>query len=216
MRQPYTYTMPEQFLTDSAVPARWRVWAILNGFFLNKMKFWGSNDWIGEKIGAHKDTISQAIKELEELNYIKCERTRRSRIVIDIRTEIGDNAYLRPVLAPISDRRQRLTNTDSNAEREKATDVASFSIVPDEPIKVRPKRDSTAWKLKEELYDLFEKEYDHRPTPHIGDYKTVLEALKRLEPKKIKWLVEEGLSQGKHTVRECLTARAVDAYLHTN
>ncbi len=130
MKQPYTYTMPESFIKDANVPARWRVLGVLNGFFINGMKFWGSNEWIGEKIGAHKDTVSQGIKELEELGLIRCDRTRRTRVVYDNKTEIGTNAYLRPVPTPISDRRQRLTNADSNADRDNLVAEATENVLP--------------------------------------------------------------------------------------
>lgn len=113
MKQPYIYTMPERFLTDQEVPARWRVWGVLNGFFINNQKCWASNEWLGEKIGAHKDTVSKAVSELETLNLIRCERTRRSRFITPIYTEIGVDAYQRPPSTPISDRRGRLSISDS-------------------------------------------------------------------------------------------------------
>lgn len=115
MKQPYTYTLPEEFIKDQSVPARWRVWAVINGFFITGQKCWASNEWIAEKIGSHKDTASQAVKELEELGIIRCDRGARSR---DIYPMIGDNAYQWSASAPISDRHQRLSNSVSNSVRE--------------------------------------------------------------------------------------------------
>lgn len=134
MKEPYTYTMPEAFMKDQNVPARWRVWGVINGFLINGKPCWASNDWIATKIGAHKDTVSQAIKELEELKMIKCTRTRRTRMITN---EIGINAYLRPVTTPISDRRQHLTNADQNADKNTGSEAA-YEIVQDEP-KPKPK-----------------------------------------------------------------------------
>ncbi len=59
--------MPEAFAKDQDVPARWRIWAVINGFFINRKKCWASNEWLGEQINAHKDTVSQGVKELEEM-----------------------------------------------------------------------------------------------------------------------------------------------------
>jgi len=112
-REPYTYSMPEAFIEDQSVPARWRVWAVINGFFINGGYCWASNDWIAERVKSHKDTVSQAVKELEEKEIIRCERGARSRSIYPM---IGTNAYLRSVPTPISDRHQRLSNSDSNSE----------------------------------------------------------------------------------------------------
>jgi hypothetical protein len=54
-------------MQDQSVPARWRVLGYLNGFFINHRKCWASNETIAQAIGAHKDTVSQAVKELEDL-----------------------------------------------------------------------------------------------------------------------------------------------------
>lgn len=112
----HIYVLPEAFLLDQNVPARWRVWAIINGFFVNGEKCWASNEWIGEKIKSHKDTVSKAVKELEALGIISCKRTRRTRTITPIlKDEIGTNAYQEVPPTPISDRHQRLSNSVSNS-----------------------------------------------------------------------------------------------------
>lgn len=135
MKQPHIYTMPESFLQDQSVPARWRVLGIINGFLLNDQKFWGSNEWLGKQIKAHKDTVSQAIKELEEQGFIVCRRTRRKRVVQKPGSEIGTNAYLRPTPTPISDRRQRLSISVSNSDSNSCEpSVAPIEVVSDSEI----------------------------------------------------------------------------------
>lgn len=213
--------MPEDFMKDTNVPARWRVLGVLNGFFINGKKCWASNEWIGKIIGSHKDTVSQAIKELEDLGKIRCERTRRTRFISQVLcSNVGDNAYLGGRSTPISDRRQRLTNADSNADREKGVAKAtplSFKVVPDEPQKVRPLRDKEAFKLRGVLYGMFEEEFGVPPTPHMGDYTRVVAALKRLKPKEVIEMICDALDTGKkRTVREILTDRAIDIYLQDN
>lgn len=122
--QPHTYSLPEQFIQDQSVPARWRVWGVINGFFIGGKKCWASNEWIGNQIGSHKDTVSQAVKELEEMHFISCERTARSRIIsLGSDPMIGTNAYLRSVPTPISDRHQRLSTSVSNSDSNIAADA---------------------------------------------------------------------------------------------
>lgn len=114
MSKPYIYVMPQAFIEDNDVPARWRVWGYINGFFVNNQTCWASNETIGEKIRAHKDTVSKAVGELEEMGLISCERTRRTRLISPkIRREIGIDAYQEPSPTPISDRHERLSISDS-------------------------------------------------------------------------------------------------------
>lgn len=80
-RQPYVYTMPESFLKDKSVPARWRVLGVINGFILNRGCFYGSNDWLMEQLSCTEPTISAAFAELEKLNLVEIRRTARSRKV---------------------------------------------------------------------------------------------------------------------------------------
>lgn len=133
-RQPYSYTMPERFLTAQEVPAKWRIWAILNGFFINNQKCWASNEWFGEKLGIHKDTASRAIQELEEEGLIICTRTRRSRniepVLQIVESEIGTNVDLRSASTPISDRHTRRSISISNSIREDLSSKKSFARVP--------------------------------------------------------------------------------------
>lgn len=212
-KTPYFYILPEQFIRDQAVPARWRVWAVVNGFLVNGQKCWASNEWIGEKIGAHKDTVSQAVKELETLNVIKCERTRRSRLIGPVDVEIGTDTYHTEAPTPISDSAQRLSISISNSESKKAAKAAfpSFSVHSDTQ---RAQKDPAPLKLREKLYDMFSKEYGVRPSPNWGDYKRVEAALKHLTEKQVIDLVEDALEGGKPplTVRQALTDRAIDSY----
>lgn len=214
-KQPFTYTLPEQFLTDQAVPTRWRVWAVINGFFISGQKCWASNEWIGEKVGAHKDTVSQAVKELESLKIIRCERGARSRSIFPM---IGDSAYQWSASAPISDRHQRLSISVSNSVSEKSVAKAtpSYEIVKDQQ-KVKVVRDNRAMQLRGTLYRMFEKENGVSPVPNQGDYVRVLEALKYLKDTEIIDLVEDALEDGKKkTVREMLSARSIDVYRQEN
>jgi len=116
--------MPQSFLADKSVPVRWRVWAVINGFFIAGKEFWASNEWIAEQIGCHKDSVSQGVKELEELGMMHSKRTRRSRVIYPGNGEIGTDAYLRPNTAPISDRPERLSISDSISGKEYSVAIA--------------------------------------------------------------------------------------------
>ncbi len=71
--------------------------------------------------------------------------------------------------------------------------------------------------LKEKCYDIIEKGYGARPTPHFADYERTLEALKVLKEKDILTIVGDAVFDGKKkTLREMLTERSVDIYRQEN
>lgn len=111
IEEPRNYTLPQQFIQDREVPTRWRVWGVINGFFIGGQYCWASNEWIAERVNSHKDTVSQAVKELESAGIIRCERGARSRSIYPM---IGANAYQWSASTPISGRHRRLSNSYSN------------------------------------------------------------------------------------------------------
>lgn len=93
-----------------------------------------------------------------------------------------------------------------------------YEVVPDLPVKQKVSKTSNreVLALRDKLYLMFEKEYGYTSTVHMGDYKQVVAALKRLSASQIVELIEDAFSSKRppHTVREALTARAIDTYLH--
>lgn len=82
---------------------------------------------------------------------------------------------------------------------------------------ISKKRDTEAWKLKEELYKMFKKSTGVDPVPNIGDYKNVVEALKRLKSRDIKDMVEHQLEyENPITVRNALSNYKITKYLQEN
>lgn len=124
--------MPEAFIKDQTVPARWRVLGIINGFLINGHACWASNEWIADKLGCHKDTVSQAVKELEDRGEITVTRGARSRTIT---RKIGGSAYHEGGSTPISDRQQRLSNSVSNS-----VNIIPSEIVISQDEEERPKR----------------------------------------------------------------------------
>lgn len=222
-KQPYIYTLPEQFIEDKAVPTHWRLWALINGFFISGKSFYATNEWIEKQLGVKQWAISTAFTKLEEMGLIVCKRSKNSREVLPagaVRVE-GSGETLPPQWpTTISHSDLPLHNSDSISENKNAAKAApSFSVVSDSPRALKtPARDKAALALQADLYAMFEKEYGSESTKTSADYFRVLAALKRLEPKKVKWLVEERLESGRppRTLREALTDRSIDMYLQDN
>ncbi len=117
MTEKYTYSMPESFMEDQSVPARWRILGIINGFLMNGQDFYGSNEWLMKRLKCSEQTVSNGMKELEKLGVIVCERTRTSRIVKRLTlTNLGHG----PKATGVSDPNQLGTISISNAESDTA------------------------------------------------------------------------------------------------
>lgn len=138
MEKPHIYTMPEAFIRDQEVPARWRLLALLNGFFLNNMKCWMSNEKLGQQLGCHENTVTRAVEELENLNIIRCERTRRSRLISSVLHETTIDSGLRPPSVPVSDHHQYISNSVTNSDKihssAEAENDSDLEIEPDEDL----------------------------------------------------------------------------------
>ena len=107
-------------------------------------------------------------------------------------------------------------NHNDNEENVKTFGLTSFEVVSDtQPKEKTQPKNKEALALREKLYDLFEVEYEVRPTINMGDYVRVVTAKKSLTDKQILELVEDRLNGKKppKTVREALTDRAIDIYL---
>jgi hypothetical protein len=99
-----------------------------------------------------------------------------------------------------------------------AAAAISFEVVEDEPKKARPTKDTSALKLRESLYDLFDRETGCRPTPTTADYVRVVAARKILSDKDIASLVEDALQGRKPpiTLHEALSTRSIDSFRRNN
>lgn len=128
MKQPYIYSMPESFLRDKNVPARWRVLAVINGFILNGGCFYGSNEWLMEQLGCSQQTISSAFSELEELKEIRTERTKRSRRVYKSSRDTNE-LVSETLTGSVRDPKQLVPNSVSISEKNTSVAIApQFTI----------------------------------------------------------------------------------------
>lgn len=123
VREPYTYTMPEQFMADQSVPIQWRLYGVLNGFFISRKTVYATNEWFMEKLGCSERTIQRGIQELEELGIIYCERSGNSRVILP-------RHELRGTPSPIDTppRHQLLHNSDNIIQKD--TTSAEIGISP--------------------------------------------------------------------------------------
>jgi len=90
-KKPYVYTMPESFMYDQSVPARWRLLGIINGFHINGLEFFATNEWVMKELDCSQQTVSTAIKELEKMGEIKIKRQGMNRIISRIFKSKGTN-----------------------------------------------------------------------------------------------------------------------------
>jgi len=128
MKQPYIYTMPESFLKDKSVPARWRVLGVINGFLINGGCFYGSNEWMMEQLACSEQTVSNAFDELEKLGEVRIERTRRTRKVyrtLRDPSQLGSETQV----GSLRDPSWFGTNSVSNSEKNTSVATAPQDIV---------------------------------------------------------------------------------------
>jgi hypothetical protein len=60
------YTMPEKFMKDESVPVKWRLYGLVNGFWINGLPVYASNGFFAEKLNCTERHISRAFEELEK------------------------------------------------------------------------------------------------------------------------------------------------------
>lgn len=66
MKQPYVYTLPEQFLEDKSVPMRWKLYALINGFWIAGLEVFASNAFFAEKLKCTERHIQNCLEDLEK------------------------------------------------------------------------------------------------------------------------------------------------------
>jgi DNA-binding transcriptional ArsR family regulator len=217
-KQPYIYTMPEQFLTDVGVPARWKVLAVVQGFWIAGKTMYATNEWLQQKLGYSRRQIQNALSELEEMGLVSRSIQGMNRVIYPGgATGVHGGVQSNDKKGAVGVHH----NSDSISVSKKAEDKSSVPhlIVSDAPQskKTTTPRSTAALRLREKLYGMFEAEYDVRPTTSQADYQRVLAALQVLSEKDIIDLVEDALEEGKvKTVREALTNRAIDIYRQEN
>jgi hypothetical protein len=70
MEKPHTYSMPEQFVTDASVPDYWKLYAILNGFWISGLPVFASNQWFAAKLKCSERNVQAGLKKLEGMGLL--------------------------------------------------------------------------------------------------------------------------------------------------
>lgn len=220
-KQPHIYTLPEQFMKDDTVPMHWKLYAIINGFWVSARPVFASNKFFSEKLGCSERYVRDCLEKLEQMGILdRVGKSQHRRIVPkggavssahDPKGGTSSSAGAEPAVPHIS---------DSNSVRESraAKAAVSFEVVEDEPKRPRAPKDRSALELRDTLYEMFKDATGVAPSVNGGDYQRVLAALKLLKAKDIEALVEDALQNRKPpvTVREALTDRAIDRYRQDN
>lgn len=81
-RQPYIYTMPEGFMKDQSVPIKWRLYGVINGFWISGKSIYAGNTFFAEKLECTNRHIRRALAELETEGYLKREVKGTSRLIV--------------------------------------------------------------------------------------------------------------------------------------
>lgn len=62
--------MPQQFMDDQSVPVRWRLYGVINGFWIGGKSVYASNNWLSKQLQCSERQISRALEELEKMGLI--------------------------------------------------------------------------------------------------------------------------------------------------
>jgi len=77
-----TFTMPQAFMEDPNVAVKWKLFGIINGFWLNGLTVYASNKFFAEKVGVAERNVRAALEELEELGVIRRQIDGHNRLIL--------------------------------------------------------------------------------------------------------------------------------------
>lgn len=163
----------------------------------------------------------QSLKSSDVVKGMQREFLSAPKEVQDLAVKGGWGEGVGIVPTPSGDTKPNLTKLKKEAVgRPTAIPLGVREVREDSGGKEKPPkqpRDTRALHLRDRLYSVLEKNVGVYPTTHIADYKQIQAALKVLSEEEIEDLFELSLAAGKaRTVREALTARAVDIYRQDN
>lgn len=105
--------MPEAFMQDDNVALHWKLYAIVNGFWISGKPVFASNSWFAEKLGCSERNIPLCFKKLEDMGLLKREVSgnHRQRTIVptgiistdsqdEAQLQGGDEAQLHPPMKP--------------------------------------------------------------------------------------------------------------------
>lgn len=81
-RQPYIYTMPEGFMNDPSIGVKWKIYAIVNGFWISGKTCYAANKFFAEKLGVSERQVRNGFAQLEQDGYLERVIRGNSRIAL--------------------------------------------------------------------------------------------------------------------------------------
>ena len=205
--------------------------AILFGYIywltkLKNEKCFASNEILAELCKSTPTSVRNSLTTLERAGFIRRSyeegNPHKGRLeIIPLLAFVkvaptGASRYHPQVLqvAPTGAQNKSIEKEQLNTAK---ADLISYSEESEEESKPRTHKDKEALALRAKGYRLLEKEHGVAPTPTFADYSRILEARKVLKDSDILTMVDDALSKGKaKTLREMLTARAIDIYRQEN
>lgn len=130
MEQKKIYTLPQAFFDDPNVAVKWKLFAVLNGFWVNGLTVYAANKFFADKTGVSERAIQSALGELEAMGLIRREIHGHNRTIYPAgAVKEEDEAQLRAPRSPASSAHeaQHPPNASSIALN-KVTAVADFEI----------------------------------------------------------------------------------------
>lgn len=145
MRQPYIYTLPEQFIEDPAVPLHWKLYTLINGFWIAGKPVFASNAYFAEKLKCSERYIQMCLEKLEGMNLLERVGKSQNRTIVPkgtnqqfVEGRTGSSVRDEPTVHHISDS----SSVSNIGELEIRTEIEN-----ERPI--REKKDTTYFKVFE-------------------------------------------------------------------
>lgn len=82
MKQPYIYTLPQQFIDDAAVPMHWKLYAIINGFWISAKPVFASNAFFAKNLKCSERYVRDCLEKLEAMEVITREGQSQNRRIV--------------------------------------------------------------------------------------------------------------------------------------
>lgn len=82
MHQPYIYTLPEQFIADKSVPLHWKLYTLINGFWISGNEVFASNSYFAKKLGCSERYIQDCLKTLEDMKLLRRDGVSQNRRIL--------------------------------------------------------------------------------------------------------------------------------------
>jgi len=78
----YRYTMPQGFMEDKSVPVKWRLYGVVNGFWLSGRSCYGGNPYFAKLLSVSPRQIRNAFAELEVDKLLRRKIKGTTRVVV--------------------------------------------------------------------------------------------------------------------------------------